>query len=178
MSMVKSTLFFCILLITVIDSRAIRDRRQIQSRQTGQDVSNFISSGFNTIRDTVSPAAGYTFDQASQLWNRYKPNINQGINQIGQTWNQYKQQVNQGWNRFSQNFYPSYDYQNYGYNQYGYNPQQYPAYYNMPPNYDGQRAYPTYNTGNQWYQNYGPQQRSNGFVPPINPYQRSAVRRR
>ena len=48
----------------------------------------------------------------------------------------------------------------------------------MPPNYVEQRAYPTFNAGNQWYQNYGPQQRSNGFVPPMNPYQRSAVRRR
>jgi hypothetical protein len=184
----------------VIDGRALRDRRQAPPNQVGSSVTNFVSNGFNTIRDTVAPAIGSTADRFSQYWDRYKQNINQGVSQIGPRWDQYKQQINQGWNQFTQSFnpqYPSYDNGNYRSNrkwqtpscaafvyflslEYGYNGQQYPYSmnnnYNMPsnmyPNYDGRQGNP-YPSNNYYapYNTGGQRYQNYG-------YQRQGARRR
>ncbi|CAF3742605.1 unnamed protein product [Adineta steineri] len=193
MSLIKIFLFLFILSISSVDSRTLRERRHMPRNQVGQDVNNYMTNGFNTIRDTVVPVISSTADRLSQYWDRYKQNVNQGINQIGQGWDQYKQNINQGWNQFTQNFnpqYPPYDQRNYAYNQYGYNPQQYPINnnYNIPQNmyqnYNGGRQgnpyvgnnnynsygnipYNTGNTGGQWYRSFGGQQQANS---PIVPY--------
>ena len=110
----------------------------------GQDVNNFISNGYNKIRDNIVPTISSTANQFSQNWDRYKQGFYQGVDQISQNWDQYQQgiyrgvhqiaqnwdrykqnfnqgmnQFSQGWNQFTQSFNPSYPYNNN--NNYAYN---------------------------------------------------------
>jgi uncharacterized phage infection (PIP) family protein YhgE len=111
-----------------VDGRALRKRRQTMTNQLGQDVSNFLSNGYNTIRDNVIPSISSTVNRFSQNWDQHKQDLNQGFNQIGESWDRYKQninqgvgQINQGWNRFAQNFNSRDPYTNNNNNNYAYN---------------------------------------------------------
>ena len=111
----------------VADGRTIRKRRQTMSNTFGEDMNNFLSNGYNTIRDNVVTPILSTFNQFSQNWERYKQNLHAGANQIAEYWNRYKQNFNrginritQGWNQFTQNFnrqYPDPKNINYGNNR-------------------------------------------------------------
>ncbi|CAF4417680.1 unnamed protein product [Rotaria sp. Silwood2] len=162
MSIIQICLLLLILSVSVIDGRALRKRRQAPENTFRQDLGNFVSSGYNLIRNNLVPSISSTANQFSQNFDRYRQGFYQGVNQIGQNWDRYKQnlnqgvnQFNQGWNQFKQNFVPQYpynnnNYDNYAYNQYGYNSQQNPYpmnyNYNAPPNmyrtYDGRPQNP------------------------------------